>query len=153
MKRVQGGRTIELEQYIKRYQRAMHTIYRGIGNMIKQYVHEDVTTDQFLTLQYIYQHGSITASEIAQEFGVGRSAITAIVNRLVEKELLIRKRSKEDRRIIALMLSNRGKEVVEATEKAMYRFLQEKLKHFELDDIERLLNSIEKFALLMETDA
>lgn len=120
--------------------------------MIKQNVHEDVTTDQFYILQYINQHGSITASEIAQAFTVGRSAITAIVNRLVEKDLLIRKRSETDRRIVSLMLSERGKEIVEATEKEIYRFLEDKLVHFKVEEIELFLESIEKLARLMESD-
>lgn len=129
----------------------MQSIYRSIGNMIKQYVHDDVTMDQFLILQYIYQHESITASEIAQAFGVGRSAITAIVNRLVEKDLLIRKRNENDRRIVSLMVSERGKKIVQATEKEIYEHIQDKLSHFNKEDIEFFLHSIEKLAELMES--
>lgn len=148
----QGGILIELQQYITRYQQSLQSIYRTIGNMIKQNVHEDVTTDQYIILQFINQHESTTASEIAQAFYVGRSAITAIVNRLVEKELIVRKRSEKDRRIVSLMLSERGKKIVKATEEEIYRVLEDKLSHFNVEDIELFLHSIEKLAKLMESE-
>lgn len=120
--------------------------------MIKQHVHEDITTDQFTLLQFVEQHQSTTASEIAQYFGVGRSAITALVNRLVEKSLLERKRNEEDRRIIYLSLTDRGKLVVIETEKQINRFLQQKLAYFDESEVEKYLVAIEKLATLVEKD-
>lgn len=120
--------------------------------MIKQHVHEEITTDQFTLLQFIAQNPSVTATEIAQSFGVGRSAITALVNRLVQKNLLERKRNEKDRRIIYLSLTDRGKFVVMETEKQINQFLQDKLSHFDVEDTEKFLNLIEKLATLIEND-
>lgn len=118
--------------------------------MIKQHVHEDITTDQFSILQFIYQKETTTASEIAQTFGVGRSAITALINRLVDKQFILRKRNEQDRRIVYLSLTERGEYVVKETEKEINRFLIDKLTHFDMDEVERFLVSLEKLSVLME---
>jgi len=120
--------------------------------MLKQHVHTDITTDQFTILHFIHQHEQVMSSQIAQSMGVGRSAITASVNRLVEKELIIRKRNKEDRRIVYLSLSEQGIHVVTETEKEIHRFIKGKLSHFPIEDIEGFLLAIEKLSVLMEDD-
>src|SRR5699024_8576449 len=104
--------TIEVNEYIYRYQKSFQRIYRSVSNMLKQHVHEDITTEQFTFLQFIHEEQTVTASEIAQVFGVGRSAITAVVNRLEQKELIVRKRNETDRRIVHISLTRKGKKVV-----------------------------------------
>lgn len=120
--------------------------------MIKQHVHTDITADQFEILQFINQEKSTTTTQIAQIFGVGKSAITAFVNRLVDKGLLVRNRSEKDRRIVAISLTEQGRKIVAETEKEIHRFIAEKLEHFNLSDIEGFLTAIEKLAILMEND-
>jgi len=141
---------IEIHVLIERYQIAFQRIFRNVNTMIKEHVHEDITTDQFSILQYIHQKETTTATQIAQSFGVGRSAITALVNRLVEKDFIKRKRNEEDRRIVYLSLTERGTYVVKETEKEINRFLIDKLAHFDMNDVEHFLVSLEKLSMLME---
>jgi|SRR5690625_1376681 len=141
-----------MHELINRYQLAFQKIYRNINTMIKNHVHEDITTDQFTILQFVLKREFVTATQIAQTFGVGRSAITALVNRLHEKKLIERKRNQKDRRIVYLSLTEKGEHVVTETEKKIHNFLIEKLAHFDQENIEMFLQSIEKLAHLMETD-
>lgn len=142
----------KITNYMHRYQKAFQRIYRSTNNMMKQHVHPQITTDQFTVLQYIFYKERVNSSQLAEEMGVGRSAITALVNRLVEKNMLTRERYKEDRRIVYLSLTAEGKETVIKTEEAIQLYLQDKLNHFPIEDIERFLTSIEKLATLMEDD-
>ncbi|HLQ74325.1 MAG TPA: MarR family transcriptional regulator [Bacillota bacterium] len=118
--------------------------------MLKQHVHEDITTEQFTFLQFIHEEQTVTASEIAQVFGVGRSAITAVVNRLEQKELIVRKRNETDRRIVHISLTRKGKKVVLATEEEINRFINEQLAHFNVEDIEKFLLALEQLSQSME---
>lgn len=118
--------------------------------MMKQHTHSDLTTDQFAILQYIHKQGKTTATDIATTFGVGKSAITAFVNRLMHKELITRRRNERDRRIIYLSLTEQGALAVKETEKAIHLFLIEKLEEFDIDDIDRFLQALEKLAHLTE---
>lgn len=140
---------MELETYIHKYQTAFQRIYRSVNDMIKQHVHEDITTDQFQILQFIKQHEQVTSTQIAQTMGVGKSAITALVNRLVQKEFIERKRNEADRRVVYLRLTDNGNNVVTATEKELYQFIEDKLSHFPVEDIEGFLHALEKLSDLM----
>lgn len=120
--------------------------------MIKQHVHTDITTDQFIILQFIYQREKVTATEIAQHFGLAKSAITAYVNRLMQKNLLQRERNEEDRRIIYLSLTEHGTKVVTVTEKEIHQFIEEKLAHFDRKEVEKFLHALERLSDLMEMD-
>jgi len=141
-----------LADYIRRYEVAFRRIYRSTNDMMKQHVHANITTDQFTVLQYIFYKEKVTSSQIAEEMGVGRSAITALVNRLVERNMITRKRNKHDRRIVYLFLTEDGKKAVKETEDAIHLYLKDKLNHFPNEDIEKFLESIEKLADLMEDD-
>lgn len=120
--------------------------------MIKQHVHTDITTDQFTILQFIYQGEKVTATEIAQHLGLGKSAITAYVNRLTQKNLLQRDRNEQDRRIIYLSLTEHGTKVVRVTEKEIHQFIEEKLAHFDMKEVEKFLHALERLSDLMEMD-
>lgn len=120
--------------------------------MMKKHVYTDITTDQFTVLQYISRKEKVTSSQIAEAMGVGRSSITALVNRLVEREMVKRERNKQDRRIVYLKLTDEGEYAVKETEAAIHRYLKKKLAHFPMEDIEGFLLSIEKLATLMDDD-
>lgn|SRR5690625_2167064 len=143
---------MELHQLFNRYQVAINAIYRGINNTLKEYVHPTLTTDQFAILQYIDQQTSCTSTEISQTFGVGKSAVTALINRLHEKKLVERIRDQEDRRIVKLSLTESGKTLVAQTEEKLYQVIAERLSHFEQSEIENYIKSLEKLAALMEDE-
>lgn len=147
-----GGRTIKLSSIIHRYQMSFQSIHRSVNEMMKRHVHSDITTDQFIILQFIYYHEKVTSTQISQTLGVGKSSITALVNRLVQNKMIERERNMQDRRIVYLKLTNDGIYAVKKTEKEIHRFLQDKLSHFDMNDVEKFLLSLEKLAELMETD-
>lgn len=149
---VRGELIMELKQFIDRYQIAFQNIYRSISEMMEVHVHADITTDQFTTLQLIHKHEKLTSTEIANLVGVGKSAITAIVNRLVQKDLIQRNRYEKDRRIVYLSLTNQGVKIVNKTEQAIHQYITHKLAHFSIDEIEGFLLALEKLAKLMKED-
>lgn len=141
---------MELDQLIRRYQRSINTIYRSVNNVIKRYIHSDITVDQFSILQFIHQHDQCTSTQIAQSFGIGKSAVTASTNRLYDKNLIARHRDESDRRIVYLSLTDAGKKFVTQIEKEIYRIIGEKLRYFHLTEIEKFIHSLEKLASMME---
>lgn len=61
-------------------------------------------------LEYIGQMGNVTMSEISKAFATAPTTMTSIVDRLVKKGYLVRKRSEEDRRIVLVTLGEKGKD-------------------------------------------
>lgn len=140
---------MKLKELIDRYQNAMNTIVREVNHILKEKVHSDITTDQFATLQYVHNNKQCTSSQISQAFGVGKSAVTAQINRLYDKHLIERIRDQEDRRIVYLNITEKGTELVNYTEKKLYEALGAKLSHFEEHEIISFVSALEKLAKLM----
>ncbi|GAA0595729.1 hypothetical protein GCM10009001_09820 [Virgibacillus siamensis] len=143
---------MELRQLINRYQDATNSIYRNVNSMMKEKIHSDITTDQFATLQYIQKHEECTSTDIAHAFGVGKSAVTAQITRLYEKDLIKRVRDDNDRRNVYLFVTKKGIKLVEYTEEEIYAEIGKYLGHFDEEEITEFINSLEKLAAIMEQE-
>lgn len=141
---------ISLKELIDRYEQAKNTVYRRLNNVMQEQVHQELTTDQFTTLRFIFFHQPCTSSDIAQEFTIGKSAVTAQVNRLVERGLLQRKRDEKDRRVIYLSLSDEGEKLVNDALTKLYEVLGEILSNFHKEEVEAFIKSYERLAVILE---
>lgn len=141
---------MNFKELASRYQIAMSAIYRKINQIMKEKVHEGITTDQFSTLQYVVQNQPCTSTEIANAFGIGKSAVTNQVNRLYKKGLIKRIRDEKDRRNIYLKVTAKGKKLVNFTEIELIRAFTPLLSQFEDDEISRFIHSLERLARLMD---
>lgn len=141
---------MELHELVNRYQLAMNTVYRGVNMLMKDKISPEITTDQFPTLQYIASHENCTSTEIAITFGIGKSAVTAQINRMFEKGFLSRTRDSNDRRIVYLRATDAGKLLVAETEKILYQCLAPVLCNFAEADIQYFLQLLEHLADLMD---
>ncbi|WP_010650195.1 MarR family winged helix-turn-helix transcriptional regulator [Oceanobacillus massiliensis] len=143
---------MDLKSLVARYQNASNAIYRSLNVILKEKVHSDITTDQFSTLNQILKQEQCTSTDIASAFGIGKSAVTAQINRLHAKGLIKRKRDEADRRVIYLSVTDKGKEFVEYTQDKVYSYIGEHLSHFEEEEIIEFMRSLEKLANLMENN-
>ena len=67
---------------------------------------------EYSLLRICLERGECTATEIAEELPVDASRISRIVNRLVDDGMLVRRRLRDDRRVIMLRLSDQGHELI-----------------------------------------
>ena len=67
-----------------------------------------ITHPQWIVLHHIKKSGMINIKDLAKHLGTTSSAATQIVDGLVKKELLLRKRNEEDRRILNIELSEKA---------------------------------------------
>ncbi|WP_167350867.1 MarR family winged helix-turn-helix transcriptional regulator [Paenibacillus amylolyticus] len=80
-------------------------------NLIRIVVGDLLTVEQYTTMGHIHKFGSCFSTQLATEFGVNKSAITSIINRLVERQLVERNNDPNDRRTIYLSLTDDGKDL------------------------------------------
>lgn len=73
----------------------------------------DMTIPQFKTLVLLERMGPLRMSSIATHFDRALSATTAVVDRLVEKELVERHSDPTDRRLVICSLTDRGRHSIE----------------------------------------
>jgi DNA-binding MarR family transcriptional regulator len=75
-------------------------------------VAEDVTLAQYRFLVELASHGPQRLADLATALGVDRSTATRMCDRLVRKQLVVRRRAREDRRTVRVSLTAAGAELV-----------------------------------------
>jgi DNA-binding MarR family transcriptional regulator len=145
---MEASRMIDL---INRYQEARHTVSRRLDAMVRRYT-EEVTTDQFLTLRYIYLHEPCTPSELSVDFCVNKSAVTAILNRLEDKRYIERVRDEKDRRVVYLSLTVAGRNLHDEMIGRIYRDLSRHLQEFRPEELDAFIRTYERLAEVMSRE-
>ncbi|WP_370287238.1 MarR family winged helix-turn-helix transcriptional regulator [Pseudooceanicola nanhaiensis] len=111
-----------------------------------------MTAVQFRVLQIIAEHGHATPTAIANRMGVTQATMTALINKLVERQLVERRRSETDRRQTNVCITPRG---AEAVDDAPDPLQQRYVKNFEaLEDWEQamIVASLERVAAMLDAD-
>ncbi|MEY9094644.1 MarR family winged helix-turn-helix transcriptional regulator [Paenibacillus sp. RC84] len=142
-----------LSQIIDRYESTIFTVNRRLNAMIKDRMPEELTQEQYATLRYLQRRGQCTSSELAEIFCVGKSSITAIITRLVDKELITRLPDDKDRRVTYLALTDKGTAAVNEMRLRIQELLAGVIKHFDGQEAIAFIETFEKLAnVLMQTD-
>jgi MarR family transcriptional regulator, 2-MHQ and catechol-resistance regulon repressor len=94
-----------------------------------------ITVEQFHILRHI-RKGKGSVSELADEKQISRSAISQAVDILVEKGLIQRSQSPDDRRWVHLELTPDGDELLNAIFKETHRWMKTKMDSLSPDDLE-----------------
>jgi len=82
-------------------------------------LYEGLSPPQIHMLLRIRNHGQCTISELAAMLDVSPPSVSAMVDRLVDKGALVRERSKKDRRVVAVQLSDNASHYIGCMEDAM----------------------------------
>jgi DNA-binding MarR family transcriptional regulator len=99
-------------------------LLRLMTQCLDQLPEEDqVSATQYRALAALAQRGPRNASVLAEELVVGRPAATKLVDRLVRRRLIRRKRHPGDRRQVILEVTERGAEIVRAVQHCRRRRL------------------------------
>ncbi len=83
--------------------------------------HTDVTMNQLWALGYLQEHGESPVNSIARAVGLKRPATSGLVDRMVQAGLVQRTRSREDRRVVLVAPTTKGRKLIAKT-------LEEKVK-------------------------
>ena len=108
---------------------------------IKKY---DITPPQFEVLMTLWQEDGLFLSEIGRRLSRDGPTITGIIDRMEKKNLLTRKRSNRDRRIIQVILTNKAIEMKENLMKMQRQTSQDITKNLTTADIAMLEKLLQK---------
>ncbi len=84
-----------------------------------------LTLPQFLSLDLIDKTGAIKMKDIASELNISLPAATGIVDRLYQAGMVKRERGAKDRRVVKVVLTPKGKKVLDNTKKARRRAIED----------------------------
>lgn len=98
-------------------------------------------------LLYVSRQPNVGPTDLARFFGVANTTLTSATDRLVKRKLLDRSRPEDNRRAVALRLSEAGRACVEAFQAAyrdMYLSLLQPLTPEDRDHLIRIMQIITK---------
>ncbi len=84
-------------------------IFQAFAETVGRY---DVTPGQFGVLEIIHNNPGLNQSELGVAMSVDRSTVVAVIDRLEDRDLVVRAPSPKDRRSYALRLSSGGEELL-----------------------------------------
>jgi DNA-binding MarR family transcriptional regulator len=133
-----------IQELINQYVEYSFSVTKKAEGLIKKEIGDDITHEQHYTLRYISGVDVCTSTELAEVFEVKKSAITGIINRLVERGLINRSRDDNDRRVIYLSLTPAGKELYEKTQDKIHSLVESIITKFDEQEIKAFLKTYEK---------
>ncbi|MEH7123785.1 MarR family transcriptional regulator [Bacillus sp. JJ1503] len=141
---------IEIKKLIDKYVELSFSVHRKAESLVKEQIGSDLTNDQHYTLRYIRNNESCTSSELAEQFYVQKSAITAIITRLWEKGLIQRTRDENDRRVVYLTLTDKGNELFNQTEERVHKLVESFITQFDQAEIIQFIKTYEKLNQILK---
>ena len=104
----------------------------------------DFNEKELLILNYLGQNKDAKMSELAEIMSAPFSTLTSVVDKLVEKKILCRYHSSEDRRVVLVCLDKNGKEIYDNFLQHKNKIAKTILNHFDEKDREQLIGYMER---------
>ena len=82
-----------------------------------------VSKTELLAMLIVDRHGEVIMSQISDYINAPLSTTTGLINRLVKNGYLQRERSDEDRRIVAIQLTDQGKSMMTEVKNSIESYL------------------------------
>lgn len=108
-----------------------------------------ITNPQFNALLALRDNPNITMGDLCDKLFLACSTATDLVDRMEKNGFLERKRDSQDRRVIRLSISERGKEVISEVIAARRRYVSSILEKLSEEEISQLEQSLDKLHSLM----
>lgn len=126
----------------------LHIVMEGAERTDKQNPAccDNLSPQEMRVLCKIEREKCCIMSAIAGAIRLSLSSVTALVDRLVEKKLVRRDRSAEDRRVVEVALTDEGKELSHAALEGRVSFAKDLLKTLSAEEQDALLATLGKLA-------
>ena len=103
----------EKEGLIENILKLTDRTFRELFPMLpKEWLHLDLTMSQLKVVLLLFISGSSRMSDIASALGVSLATATGVLDRLVERDIVLREADPEDRRVVLCRLSNKGEKLI-----------------------------------------
>lgn len=111
-----------------------------------------LTTSQLLVLEAAVKLDRASPGNIAKEVQLSQATVTNLIDRMERHELVIRQKSVEDKRVVEVILTDKGKRMIDlAPEPLQAGFLRE-FRKLERWEQHQLIGSMQRIAAMMDAE-
>ncbi len=138
--------TLNLDQFTARLIALMPRLSRGISQ-------HDIATlgaltlPQMWALEHLFGGGPCTMRALAAELRLHGSTATGLVDQLMRRGLVVRRRSREDRRVVRVALTAQGRRSLEQMHRKRHASLMQGFGKHSRTERDNFLKSVEKLVL------
>lgn len=138
-------------RYDLRILRALRRIIRGVDIYSHQLAATNqITVPQLVCLLHVVNDGPVTATAISREAQLSASTVVGILDRLEEKGLVARERSREDRRLVRITATAAGAALAQRAPSPLQKTLADALNGLPELEQATIALSLERTVQLME---
>jgi DNA-binding MarR family transcriptional regulator len=105
-----------------------------------------ITATQLNALKLLQSVGDISLSELSRKMSATNSAITGLVDRMVEAKLVAREQSAEDRRVWKIRLTPEGRAMAKKVDVAPWEILRDAVTALPQAELDQLMKTLLKVA-------
>lgn len=109
-----------------------------------------ITSPQLLCLQTLESDGPLTNSALAKLVHLSPSTVVGILDRLEAKDLIVRERSTQDRRVVLVYITDAGRSLVATVPSLLQNRLAEGLSELPENELITIAQSLETIVDLLE---
>lgn len=133
------------QEQLFQLEKLLRTVFRKMRFEINSIIGSEVSSNESIVLKILWLSGSLKASDISKELNVSASHITTVTDSLVKKGYITRTRSDRDRRVVELVLTDIGRNLVQTLEEKKSAYLQSKFDKFSEDELKLFISLFQKF--------
>lgn len=141
----------DYDQTIKKFDQMLGVFYRHLSSKLNDRIVGGITLSQLFILNHIALDAN-TVSDLATKLKISPPAVSRLVDQLVKLDYVTRVISQKDRRITVLELTHSGKQILRDNSKLRYEALKKILSCFTEEEIETLLDIIERLLIRLESE-
>lgn len=137
-----------IESYTERFQAAFKSTIRKLGPELSSHMNVGLTGPQFFMLHFIQREKQCKTTKLAEKMEVKPSAITVMIDRLVNNGFVTREHDEQDRRVVLVQLTETGHKALDEVSQLRKKIIGRYLSHLEPEVLETFVQAFEKLAAI-----
>ena len=138
------------EEFLSRVEKTTNTIHKKLILTVMRNSTSQLSPPYLKLLSIVKDSGPCSMTDIANELDVTLSAVTVLVDKLVDLDLVNRSRGRSDRRIVEIQITEKGKVTLEETTGMLRKLFNECYSSFTEEEIETCIRVMDKIAYCMD---
>jgi DNA-binding MarR family transcriptional regulator len=121
-------------------------VMQGNKQLTEKLTQYALTVAQYLSMEALHRKGSeCSMSELAERIQQSSATMTGIVDRLVEKNWVTRRRSEEDRRAVYVSLTPEGENLLKRVAQERRQAVQETIGKMDMADVDNFIQLMRSY--------
>jgi DNA-binding MarR family transcriptional regulator len=138
------GNTNEHEELLLELGQVFYMVFRKMSTNMSKLAEHGLSASQTFILEILEKHGPKKISDIAEALNITLPSVTGLSDRLLAAGYIVRERSPEDRRIVLLDITEKGKEMLRNVQMVRREIMKQFYACLSTEDIRDLIRIYSK---------